>query len=141
MAVSRLHISAPTPSPGEQQGTQGPAPAKHELFHSNRISVTAVVALLGLSALALLAWPRASTNSSLVALSHKAQTYEPTTCWFSTLAPVTSGSVVVPARPRIILFGDSLTERGFDQPGGWAAYMAANYTRRVRGSGLRPEGN
>ncbi|KAG2451099.1 hypothetical protein HYH02_004367 [Chlamydomonas schloesseri] len=46
-------------------------------------------------------------------------------------APVSAGSFVAAARPRIILFGDSLTERGFDQPGGWASYMAANYTRRA----------
>ncbi|KAG2428152.1 hypothetical protein HXX76_011832 [Chlamydomonas incerta] len=46
-------------------------------------------------------------------------------------APTSAGSFVAAARPRIILFGDSLTERGFDQPGGWAAYMAANYTRRA----------
>lgn len=35
-------------------------------------------------------------------------------------------------RPAIVLFGDSLTERGFDPASGWAAAMAHHYARKVR---------
>ncbi|GFR50784.1 hypothetical protein Agub_g13049 [Astrephomene gubernaculifera] len=38
---------------------------------------------------------------------------------------------VAPSRPRIILFGDSLTERSFDVPSGWGAALASNYSRRA----------
>ncbi|PNH12364.1 hypothetical protein TSOC_000736 [Tetrabaena socialis] len=38
---------------------------------------------------------------------------------------------VAPSRPKIILFGDSLTERSFDVPMGWGSCVAANYTRKV----------
>ncbi len=48
-------------------------------------------------------------------------------------APPSVGYFVAAARPRIVLFGDSLTERGFEVPGGWASALAQNYTRRVGG--------
>ncbi|KAG2483419.1 hypothetical protein HYH03_017726 [Edaphochlamys debaryana] len=48
------------------------------------------------------------------------------------MAAVGAASYVVsPSRPRIILFGDSLTERGFEVPGGWANSLAYNYSRRA----------
>jgi hypothetical protein len=40
-----------------------------------------------------------------------------------------NGSFIL-QRPRIVLFGDSLTERGFEA-GGWAASLAHYYGRRV----------
>ncbi|GLC36212.1 hypothetical protein PLESTB_001368000 [Pleodorina starrii] len=45
--------------------------------------------------------------------------------------PEAGSSFIAAARPRIILFGDSLTERGFDGPDGWAAALAACYKRRA----------
>lgn len=36
-------------------------------------------------------------------------------------------------RPRILLFGDSLTERSFDPEGGWGASLAHRYARKVPG--------
>ncbi|EFJ51849.1 hypothetical protein VOLCADRAFT_79531 [Volvox carteri f. nagariensis] len=35
------------------------------------------------------------------------------------------------SRPRIILFGDSLTERSFDNPEGWGSSLASFYVRRA----------
>lgn len=34
-------------------------------------------------------------------------------------------------RPKIVLFGDSLTERSFDTSG-WGTVLQSNYSRRVR---------
>jgi hypothetical protein len=48
------------------------------------------------------------------------------------MAGGSSGDVeVVVHRPKVILFGDSLTERSFDA-GGWGAALAHNYSRKVR---------
>lgn len=39
-------------------------------------------------------------------------------------------------RPKVVLFGDSLTERGFG-PGGWASALAHTFMRKVRGARAR----
>jgi len=40
-------------------------------------------------------------------------------------------------RPMFVLYGDSITQFGFDSPNGWAAQLAALYSRKVgsRGNG------
>ncbi len=42
----------------------------------------------------------------------------------------TSETQIVLHRPKIVIFGDSLTERSFDQ-GGWGAALQHNYSRKV----------
>ncbi|GLI65253.1 hypothetical protein VaNZ11_008740 [Volvox africanus] len=44
---------------------------------------------------------------------------------------IAGSSFVAALRPRIILFGDSLTERSFDAPEGWGASLASFYVRRA----------
>ncbi len=46
--------------------------------------------------------------------------------------PAAAPAYVGRTRPRIVLFGDSLTERGFEVPSGWASALAHNYTRKVQ---------
>jgi hypothetical protein len=40
-------------------------------------------------------------------------------------------------RPRLVLFGDSITEQSF-APGGWGAALAAHFARQVRTSAPLP---
>uniref|UniRef100_A0A453EEL3 SGNH hydrolase-type esterase domain-containing protein n=1 Tax=Aegilops tauschii subsp. strangulata TaxID=200361 RepID=A0A453EEL3_AEGTS len=40
-------------------------------------------------------------------------------------------------RPRLVLFGDSITEQSF-APGGWGAALAEHFARQVRPQHLPP---
>jgi hypothetical protein len=51
----------------------------------------------------------------------------------STHDPSDSTFVMTPVltRPRLVLFGDSLTERSYNPDGGWAAALSDYYCRKV----------